>query len=119
MCTVLLPLGGYPIAVNKYIIIPSYHLMNSTVQREHSTTEANKPAVVSSVGSSLPIVDPFCVTTCICYTFGSYDLSHNYSHVCVCEYEVVFVDRSLCVCLSPRKLKILSWVSVSCITDTF
>jgi len=29
MCTVLLPLGGYPIAVNQYII--SYHIMRSGV----------------------------------------------------------------------------------------
>jgi hypothetical protein len=45
MCTVLLPPGGYPIAVNKYIIsyhiisyhIISYHIINSSLFTSRST----------------------------------------------------------------------------------
>jgi len=46
-------------------------------------TEAKEPAIVSSVSSSVPIVDPFCVTNFMCYTFGTYNLSHN-AFTCVC-----------------------------------
>jgi len=53
MCTVLLPLGGYPIAVNKYIIssyhIISYHIISYHIIHTCEVTNQNTDSYYLSV----------------------------------------------------------------------
>jgi len=55
MCTVLLPLGGYPIAVNKYII--SYHIIindKASVENQTNTWTGSRVSVVNRVTTLRP-----------------------------------------------------------------
>ena len=49
MCTVLLPPSGYPIAVNKYIHMITYHI-NVTLSDRHSEQERWKPVILFMIG---------------------------------------------------------------------
>jgi hypothetical protein len=58
MCTVLLPRGGYPIAVNKYVYIISYHILLLSSSCHYPFLFPSPPTlnVVVSPPSPMPIL---------------------------------------------------------------
>ena len=105
MCTVLQPPGGYPIAVNRYII--TYHINNrgdwnhlkitQTVTEQH-TNKARHSIGLGVRGLWVSMFDVFWILFGVVLGAGFLASGFHFVCVCVCVCGVHEAWRILCIC---------------------